>query len=46
MQKAKVKKMNHTELQHAYEQAYKSGKQAWNQKLLKGESGTYVPQIV
>ncbi len=31
--------MNHTELQHAYEQAYKSGKQAWNQKLLKGESG-------
>ena len=31
--------MNHSELQYAYEQAYKSGKQAWNQKLLKGESG-------
>ena len=31
--------MNHTELQDAYEKAYKSAKQAWNQKVLKGESG-------
>ena len=31
--------MNHLELQRAYEQAYKSGKSAWNQKVVQGESG-------
>ncbi len=31
--------MNYAELQDAYEQAHKSAKQAWNQKVLKGESG-------
>lgn len=31
--------MDQIQLQQAYEQAMKSGKQAWNQKVLRGESG-------
>ena len=31
--------MERVELQQVYEQAYKLGKQAWNQKVMKGESG-------
>ncbi len=31
--------MNNTELEHAYEQAYRSGKSVWNHMVSKGESG-------
>ena len=31
--------MDQIELQQAYEQALKLGKQAWNQKVFKGDSG-------
>ena len=31
--------MNHAELENIYEQAYRNGKYAWNQRVSKGDSG-------